>query len=545
MLFSRAKSGLMPIAFVVGCAVAIAFSSAPAKAQDYPWKQLRFKKIGIFTGTLGFAPVSAKQGILFGIEEPVTSGMKNLVSFRLTSKGKAAKPTKLLQNIGWVWGFDAVWTGGDEGRLFALYFNSGNEFVLATAVFDANGKAKSWKELHKYPSDKGLFNARLGAAPEPDSTAVCYEIVYWSKDSIRTAEVVFFEVDSRGEVIGKLSNLPLDNAGKYQQALVYRPGYNGAWQVPVSNTVYARGAGGTSALNNEVYLYTLSGKAGKRKVSRKKLLEDGQPNVSQAYRSLWFTPAPGGQAPAGGSLNLFIQHFIIIPEEERVDLLFRNEYSLVEIGANGSPVGGYKDVPITAWQPSLAPPYSNQLDRLSNLVTTYGGAATPAYQDRLFLSQAQTVMRWDAAGNAYDSQVRLDLLAIDPRTGGVSNLGSRTLESGAYAFFPHIAWMGNNLIVLNELIEGSVSTVFFSSFHPLLRRKPQGAAGAVAGRAWRRRLARPPRMGYCFIEGKAGTVSHPLRAGHAPCGKSRESPSPGQFLSLSIGRNKDIPRQQA
>lgn len=234
----------------------------------------------------------------------------------------------------------------------------------------------------------------MGALQGLRSIGVTFAISRTVED-IGYTEIYFMEFSRKGKPRGKPTKLNLKYDGKNQHSLVFKPIWNGKWQILVSHAYFDNGLDATDALSNELILFTITGKANNWQVRRRVLENDGQPEMAFAYRSISqvseFNPAANSSNLE--SFKVFLMHFESLPNWQKSQNPYKCQYRILEITPNGKIKQDLK-VNIPKWKPTntYPVPLSNRLNTITLIRPGERDFQQTLSDDHLYLAQARSIV---------------------------------------------------------------------------------------------------------------------------------------------------------
>ena len=445
----------------------IFFMALPGSSQDYLQDKLKLRKLSDDTNMDCWIPTSDNSGLLFVQEFDQQSFDYYTYSVVINKSGKAKRPVKTIDTTFVQRDMDGVWLWNNTGKLFSIYYNNDYILVLASTDFDEKGKITEWTEHKHFDPDVRYYNNYMTVTNGPDSIAVTVSNAYMLNDR-RKCDVWFMEFDNKGNPLGEPLQLELKNNGENQKVEVFKPIYNGNWNIPAGNTIFEDGTGYTSSTSNELLLFTLKKRKNGWKVKRRTLLNDGQAIMQSAFRGMSeVTPDDSPLlAEKPWNFKLFFLHFNRLDKETN-DILFENDYHIIEVSPTGKILDDVK-VQIPPHNPGFnyTVPLSNQLDRVSGVLQYSPAADSAKIFKYCYLAQARSYIDYNEAIQKNDVEVQMDLWRINIKNGRVSRVATHNQVSNAYAGPPIIAWWGNDLALINEFREGTAYSHFLSLFNP-------------------------------------------------------------------------------
>jgi hypothetical protein len=443
------------------------FISLPAISQEYLQEELKFKKLSDDTNMDCWIPTSDNSGLLFLQEFDEKNIDYYTYSVVINKSGKTKRPVKIIDTTFVQRDMDGVWLWNDTGKLFSLYYNLDYILVLGSTGFDNQGKITEWVEHKHFDPDVRYYNNYMTVAKGPDTIAVAVANAYMLNDR-RKCDVWFMEFDNKGNPLGEPLQLELKNNGENQKVEVFKPIFNGNWNIPAGNTIFQDGTGYTSSTSNELLLFTLKKRKNGWKVKRRTLYNDGQPIMQGAYRGMSeVTPDDSPLlAEKPWNFKLFYIHFNRLDKDTN-DVLFKNDYRIIEVSPTGK-ILDEVEIKIPDHSPSFnyTIPLSNQLDRVSDVLQYSPGADSKKIFKYCYLAQARSFFDYNDSTKKYDAEVQMDLWRINIKNGRVKKVATHNKVSNAYAGAPIISWWGSDLSLISEFRQGTAYSHFLSLFNP-------------------------------------------------------------------------------
>lgn len=444
------------LVFLIAFCSSAALAQSKAPADDYPMKKIKLGSGGRVTALRTWAITGKKSSVAFCTEYIESPREMKFKKFKLSHRGKASGISTLLQGIeGSIHDAGAVWisdtsntsvsfSDGGHGLLFVSYSTDETRegVVVKVAKFDANGDLDNgFVKLLEItaPEGKDTRDADIGAAIGPNFVAVAVSFGYFNLSremyGMDESEIYFFETDYNGNILGKMSNVPLPKGGKMNQFRAYSPAWNGkAWMVPLSNyrvrrevTNVEKNYGGPRPDGNDLFVFSAgSADTGSRKIRLKRIFKDTQ-DTYYTFRSLNFLPADlNAKAKAsakakGQTLTLMVAHLKTVPDEQRTMDYYTADYFAQKINRKAKREGKSVPIRIPPWDHKMPYDPDKDLWSFSDLMSH----SIPLKDGRHCWAQTRSTTLAKDTGNynfVFDEEQEYNLYAFDPESGEVELL---------------------------------------------------------------------------------------------------------------------------
>lgn len=474
---------------------------------EYDLKEIKMKSFEPYYGNAEWLITSDKGSILFAVEEN-EDFQESLVSYKLLPNGKTSSQFIWLKNKGDISSVEALWLGdtGDStpagkkagGLLIVAYttYTStgfGGEFILATAMFDADGKkVGGWNILEKAELDNEQYVSvcRMQACRVDDTIGFAVSIVFNEQSSAlcgtKESALEFYELDLDGKIIGEPTELPQPKKGQLQMAWVRGVVWNGArWLVCLHNIKNKKhwkfGYWGTTPIDNEVRVIAVWGAPSSRKAKNYKIENDKEPYGF--YYPVQLLPAPNSTKHStdttkaqGESKYLFFVHEGEISFYDiRLDQ-YRYEGGIYEIDWRGKRKGSKKTVKIPKPEHSFTyDPFKKIImwwRPFSNLIPTSESGSisvsTTANNSLYYLASSASMSY--GTGWPGETEQRLYLYSLDIERGKIKTLIQTDDLNIDLTFFlgSTLRWFNGQVSVINTSLEYAGNLIGFKSYFSVL-----------------------------------------------------------------------------
>lgn len=488
--------------FTLFTSIAFAQMMPGPPAWVYNLKKIALKGFRACHDIKDWVVTGKKTSVVFATDWDWNTYDLDLVAFDLNNNGKASQANQILPGyVSSLIRLSAVWIEdtsasspakkkSGQGLVFAGYQSTNRKTAtLAVRKFGANGAMiGGWKTIKSVSAgaNQTIADQWVQAEIGPASVAVSYSVLISENSSAyagyRKSEAYFVETDYNGDLLPKtggqhsLRAIKIPNNGNLMIFRAFRPAWNGLrWLVPFCNTrlkivpdVYET-QDGWGLLGEDVLVQVIKDR--RQAVLRpKKLFGHNNSKWPLYVYDAQFLPMAeaAGVNPAakvGVTLKLYYRQITPLPESQRVYESKNYFHGIVSVTGKGKKVGPTVIVNIPAWNRNL----TYNPDALLTRDDDYISRLIPAEDGEYLVAQLYTMARGRNAVPSFtwDYESELNLLKVNPDTGGVTVLANLKPRVGGFFDPPFINWFKGKIAVLNSLVyRGSKYHVdpYFSRF---------------------------------------------------------------------------------